>query len=93
MVRPLQEGKPALALEYRDYLISSRNFELFPVDREIAVDSAAIRATFSVKTPDSIQLATAMRQRADVFLTNDAKLRRFNSVEVLILDDLLDKTS
>lgn len=91
MVRPIQEGKTALALEYRDYLVGSRHFELFPVDRGIAEEGASICAKFKLKTPDAIQLATALKQRADVFLTNDAKLRRYDRVEVLVLDDLLDK--
>lgn len=93
MIRPLQEGNTALAMEYRDYLVSSRNFELFPVDREIAEEGANIRATFKTKTPDSIQLATALRQRADIFLTNDEDLRRFNRMEVLVINDLIDKRS
>jgi predicted nucleic acid-binding protein len=90
MVRPLREGKTALALEYRDYLVSSRNFELFPVDRVIAQEGADIRATLNLKPPDAIQLATALTQRADVFLTNDIQLRRFNRVEVIVLDELLE---
>lgn len=90
MVRPLQAGNVALALEYRDYLVSSRDFELFPVDQAIAEDSAEIRAKYRVATPDAIQLATAIRQRAEVFLTNDAELRRFDRIEIIFLSDLLD---
>lgn len=88
MVQPIQAGNVALALEYRDYLVNSRNFELFPVDKAIAEDGAEIRARYKVKTPDAIQLATAIKQRADVFLTNDGELKRFDRIEVVILKDL-----
>jgi predicted nucleic acid-binding protein len=37
---------------------------------------ANIRATFPVKSPDAIHLATAAEAKIDLFLTNDAQLHR-----------------
>jgi len=49
----------------------------FPVDETIAREGAAIRSRYNFRTPDSIQLATAVRLGADAFVTKDEKLRRF----------------
>ena len=87
MVRPIREGRPDLARAYRDTLVESPGFALFPVDRSIAENGAEIRASYGFRTPDSIQLATALKHEAEAFVINDANLRRFDRLEVLVLDD------
>lgn len=87
LVKPFQDGRADLAQRYRDVLIGSRGFSLFPLDRWIAEEGAGIRARYGFRTPDAIQLATAKRHGADVFLTNDVRLKRFDQIEVLVLDD------
>jgi len=90
LVQPLRVGRLDLAQEYRDVLVESRHLRLHAVDREIAEQGAEIRASFrAIKTPDAIQLATALRLGADVFVTNDRRLDGFDRLEVVVLDDLL----
>ena len=89
MVQPIRSGRLDLAQEYRNILVRSRNILLFPVDRSIAEAGADIRARYGIRTPDAIQLATALRQGADVFVTNDNRLRHFDRLEVVVLDDFL----
>ncbi|HLE50285.1 MAG TPA: PIN domain-containing protein [Patescibacteria group bacterium] len=49
---------------------------VFPVDWEISQKAAELRReNRSLRTPDAIQLATAIVGGADVFITNDRKLR------------------
>jgi predicted nucleic acid-binding protein len=89
LVKPLKDGRFDLAHEYREVLLRSRNFGLFAMDEGIAEAGAEIRARFSFKTPDAIQLATARRNGAEAFITNDHGLKRFDQVEVLVLDDFV----
>lgn len=91
LVRPLREGRSDLVQQYCEALLSSKNFAIFPLDRGIAEKGAAIRAHYRFRTPDAVQLATAVEHKADVFVTNDDRLRRFEEMEVLILGDLLPK--
>lgn len=44
-----------------------------------------LRVNYNLKTPDAIQLATAMENNTDVFLTNDERLKRVKEIEVLTL--------
>jgi predicted nucleic acid-binding protein len=89
MVHPLRSGDLGIARQYRDILLNNENIRLFPLGQTIAEQAADIKARFNFKTPDCIQLATAIQERADVFVTNDSTLKRFNDVEVLVLDDFL----
>jgi predicted nucleic acid-binding protein len=87
LVRPLRKGRRDLAAAYKDRLTQSGHFALFPVDRFVAEQGAEIRARFDFQTPDAIQLAVAIRHQADAFVTNDRRLKRFDGLEVLLLDD------
>ena len=87
MVQPLKNGDRRIASQYRDILLNNDNIRLFPLEQTIAEKAADIRARFNFKTPDCIQLATAVLEHADVFVTNDSRLKRFSDVEVLVLDD------
>jgi predicted nucleic acid-binding protein len=41
-----------------------------------------------LRTPDALQIATALEAGCEAFLSNDAGLRRVTELRVLILDDL-----
>jgi predicted nucleic acid-binding protein len=47
-----------------------------PVSEAIAFDAARLRAVHRLKTPDALHLATALANRADLFVTNDRRLDR-----------------
>jgi hypothetical protein len=42
----------------------------------------------NIRTPDAIQMATAMHEGASFLLTNDRRLPSTSALEVLVLDDL-----
>jgi predicted nucleic acid-binding protein len=58
------------------------------VSVEVAEVAAQLRATQNLRTPDAIQIATALRGGATFFLTNDARLAAVQSLQVLVLDTL-----
>jgi len=89
---PLRQNKPQLAQRYRDFLLHSWNFILFPVDATIAERAAEIRAQYQFRTPDAIQLATGLEHNATLFISNDKRLKNFAELTVIVLDDFLDQT-
>ena len=88
LVMPLREKNTKLAKQYEDILTQTDNFQIYEVNRQIAKETALLRAKYSIKTPDAIQLATAKYYWADYFLTNDLKLKIDDSLNVITLDDL-----
>jgi len=89
MVLPLKQGRSDLARKYRQLMVGSGCMELLPVDQGVAEEGAAIRAKYNFRTPDAIQLATSVQCKADAFITNDSRLRRFDHLDVLVLEDCL----
>ncbi len=88
LTKPYQMQDDLLARRYRTLLLRSRNFTIVPVDSVIADTAAEIRARYRLRTPDALQLATAMQAGCEAFLTNDHALRRVTDIRVLVLDEL-----
>ncbi len=57
-------------------------------DIEIAKVAAKIRREYGFGLADSIQLATALKSGAKVFITNDAGIKKFKELKVVLLNKL-----
>jgi predicted nucleic acid-binding protein len=89
LVKPIQQQRLDLARRYRDTLMGQPHLRLVSVESDVAEEAARIRARYGFRLPDAIQLATAALEDAEVFVTNDARLRSFDEVRVVVLDDHL----
>jgi predicted nucleic acid-binding protein len=87
-VRPLQRGRQDVADEYELLLDHFPNLELAPVTREILLLAAGLRARHRLRTPDAIQVATAIQSGATLAITNDDAWRALPVIETVILSDL-----
>ena len=85
---PKRLGNTAVEQAYRNILLRSRHFALMSIDPAIAEQAAALRAQYTLRTPDALQLATALYAGCQGFLTNDAALTRVTSLRVLVLHEL-----
>ena len=52
-------------------------------------DRTKLRAQYNITLPDALQIAVAIESKCDVFLTNDANLKRVKELKILVLKDLL----
>lgn len=91
LVHPLRLGKTNLAQQYRDILLNAENLMVLSLSQDIAEGAARLRALYDIRTPDAIQMATAICARAFCLLTNDARLPPSPQLDMLILDDLKTK--
>ena len=89
LVHPYKHGNRRLAHQYSRILLNTRNLKTLPVSAEIADEAAQIRAAYGLKTPDSIQIATARLGGATSFLTNDERLPSIPGLELILLDRFL----
>ena len=55
----------------------------------IAKEAARLRGAHRLRTPDALLVATALKENADAFITNDARLRRLKTegIAIVILQD------
>lgn len=88
LIYPLRRGDTTLAQRYRNILLNSQGLRTVQVSREVAEAAAQLRAVHNLQSLDAIQMATAIREGASFFLTNDARLPSLPGLEVLVLDEL-----
>lgn len=87
--KPLADKNFDLVDEIKFVLRTLSGLSLIAVDEELAEAAALIRARYSIRLPDAIQIAAAIHGGATLFLTNDKRIRKIDAVEVLVLADLL----
>ncbi|MCO5207135.1 MAG: PIN domain-containing protein [Anaerolineae bacterium] len=87
LVQPLRNNRPKLAQRYREILQDSVGLSLINVTPDVAERTAQFRAAYQLRTPDAIQIATALQANATHFLTNDRQLRKITEIKVLLLSD------
>ena len=83
---------PFVADQYRRILLHANHVTTEPVSEIIADEAAQLRARHGLRTPDAIQLATAIRAGASSFVTNDSRLPRLAPLNMLVLNHLIAKT-
>jgi predicted nucleic acid-binding protein len=88
LVHPMRNGDTILAQKYRDLLFDTEGLSTIELDQEIAEEAARLRAFHNIRTPDSIQMATAISVGASFFLTNDTHLPSLPNLKTLVLEDL-----
>lgn len=88
LVQLLRQNNQILANEYRDLLFNGANFQLFSLTTFAAETAAELRAKYNLRTPDALQIATALENSCDAFLCNDNGLKRVTELQVLILDEI-----
>lgn len=95
---------PVTVEEYSSFHFRSKKFEYihafraFVSDMEISVRNidfsigllaAELRAKYSgIKAMDALQLASAIQNHCEVFLTNDKQLRQVEEIKVLLVEEL-----
>lgn len=64
------------------------NLNIVDVNFKISLETARIRREYKFRLPDSIQLATAKVNKAQVFITNDARLKQFKEIKVILIEEV-----
>ncbi len=89
LVVPLRAADVPLARRYEALLGGSRGLELAEVSRAVLRDAAALRAVSGMRSPDAIQIATALQRGCTSFVTNDRALPAPPGLRILRLSDFL----
>ena len=80
LVHPFRTKNDILAEKYRDILLYSGGLTTFEIFHEVSEMSSKLRAKYSIRTPDAIQIAVGLLYRASKFLTNDSALKKVSDI-------------
>jgi len=86
LVKPLREGRLDLVDQYK--IILTQQLEMVQMDEAVSIKAAQLRAKYGFRTPDAIQLASVIRKKGDVFITNDRGLKHMKEIKILTLEDM-----
>ncbi len=89
LVRPLRAGRIDIVDAIYNVAPRYPHIDWTPLDLPIAERGAQLRAQYNMRTPDAIQVATALQAGASGFVTNDRRLSRVTELDVFVLDDAL----
>ena len=89
LVQPLAQSRIDIADRYRSILSPGPDLAVWPIGRGVIETAASLRAKYRIKMLDALHVASAVVHGADVFVTNDAGLRRVSEVPIVILSDYL----
>jgi predicted nucleic acid-binding protein len=88
--KPIEVGDEKLARKFAEFLKNGRNISLIEISADIAERAGKLRGKYpQIRTVDAIQISAAIDVGADVFLTNDKKLKQIKELKVLVLNDFL----
>jgi predicted nucleic acid-binding protein len=89
LVVPKREGQDELCRRYHELLTSFPQLTMLPVDPTIAEVASELRATYPVRTPDALHLATAIVAGAEAFVTADQRLPKIAAMRVIGIDQAI----
>jgi predicted nucleic acid-binding protein len=88
LVHPFRAGDADLAQQYRDILLHADRLTTIGLSQNIAEEAARLRATYNLRTPDAIQLATTIHAHTSHFFTNEDRYPPVPGLRILVLDTL-----
>lgn len=93
LVHPTRSGNEELANKYHALLFKTKGIQTIDVTQEVAEEAARLRASYNIRTPDAIHVATAIKAGADFILTNDIHFTSLTNPKILVLDQIRDNPS
>lgn len=89
LVHPYRQLNQSAVDQYYGLLSSYQNLEWIEPNLEIADLGARIRAQHRLRTPDALLAASATWAKARGLITNDPVFTRVDTLEALVLDEML----
>ena len=84
-VKPITKKNSDAIKEFLSFA-EDMNCDFKNVDISIAKIVAILRAKYKfLKTPDALQIATAIHYNCDKFITNDKKLKQISEIDVVLI--------
>jgi predicted nucleic acid-binding protein len=86
-VKPRKLNRPDILAKFEQTLDTL--FEVQTVDWDVAEISSILRAKYpSLRAIDSLQIACALKDDCDAFVTNDKRLKAIKEIQILLIKDL-----
>jgi predicted nucleic acid-binding protein len=89
LTKPLKDNNESLASSYKAVISTFPNLTVKHIDSSTSITAAELRAKYGFNTPDAIFIANGIEENAEVFITNDIRLKSMNEINCIIISDYL----
>ena len=89
LVQPYRMNKEELAIKFYALMSTYPHLTWLDMSLNIADLAARLRAKYRLRTPDSIQAASAISSGATGFICNDRAFKKIKEIDVLVLEECL----
>ena len=89
LAKPFADKNFSLVDEIKFTIRSFAALSVVTIDEKLAEAAALIRARYTVRLPDALQIAAAIHGEATLLLTNDKRMKKVDAIEILVLSDFL----
>jgi len=89
LVQPYKLKKEDIVLKFYSLFTTYPNIKWIDLTLSIADIAARFRAEYQLKTPDSIQIASAISSGATAFVCNDRVFQKIKGIECLLVEDFI----
>jgi predicted nucleic acid-binding protein len=87
----MQMGRPDVASKYETLLVHFPHLTICDIDRHIARRAAQLQAEYRLRPADALQVAACLDKGIQVYISNDRRLNRLETlIPIFLLDDLAD---
>ena len=87
LVLPFKQNRQDLVQVYRKTFLPRSFLNVSPIDNDVLIFAANVRAQTGLKLPDAIHAATALTQQCTAMLTNDPGFKRVPGIVLFLLSD------
>lgn len=89
LAKPFADGRMDRAMACDQFIQSFAGAPIISPNYGIAREAARLRGEYRMRTPDALLIATALHEKANAFVTNDARLRKVKAegIAIVILAD------
>ena len=91
LVFPYRTQSAGLEKAFYELITQGENTLFVPTNDVIAQQAAKLRGQYNLSLTDALQVATAIVTQCDGFLTNDIDLKRVQEINVIVIDDWIEK--
>jgi predicted nucleic acid-binding protein len=89
LVVPRRCHDDATIARFNDLIVNGAGVQFAHIDEVIANKASVLRAEYTMRLPDALQLATATVARCEAFVTNDARPKQVRDIRVIVIGELV----
>ncbi len=89
LIHPFEKNDHETIYLYEKVLLTMPNFILVEIDYTLAKLAALIRSKRKISLPDAYQIAAALKENAQIFITNDKRLEKVTEIKIACLENFI----